>query len=178
MIGNPQFWLPPDEAALNDSEQGAYGATSGYAAKFRSAHTWKRLLKGDLTLASVAGIARELAKRGATRARLALQRGVAVLSGREQQAGELVVQLTKLRSRGCETMLVMSDGDPARETLAMLLPGRDYAVVEGLMRIAMMEGADHAFLMPRTRNEFFALMCGFLGFDKAAPAKGRDRIAA
>ena len=181
LIANPQFWLPPTGEILADPLKGAYGSTSAYVAKFLSPTTWRRALGGELKLATVRGVARELSKRLAKRALAALQRFEVRWLGRSRERGKLVSLLRQLQARGCEVLLVLSEGDPAREALVAMLPGGDLAALDGLLRIVTVEGADHAFVMRRTRDEFLALLRDFLGVGRNAEtrreAEVRERAA-
>jgi pimeloyl-ACP methyl ester carboxylesterase len=181
LLANPQFWLPPNLDQLADPLKGAYGASAGYAKKLFSAATWKRLLVGDIKPRTIYRIARELTGRLGNKVRSLGQRLSAKLARRELKGGKLVDLLEGLRRRDCEVVLALSEGDPARETLATLLPGGDFAVLDGLLRIVVAEGADHAFVMSRTRAEFFGLISDFLGLAhkrSLAPKPLRDRVAA
>jgi len=168
LLANPQFWLPPTPEKLADPMKGAYGSTSGYLTKFMSMTTWRRMLGGELKLSTLRGIAGELVERLVSRARAAWQRAKAKCLRRSLGPGKLVDHLRQLEARGCQVQLVLSEGDPARETLAALLPGGDLGALDGLIRIVAAEGADHAFVMRRTREEFLELLSEFLGAPKDA----------
>jgi len=173
LLANPQFWLPPTPEKLADPLKGAYGSTWGYVSKFFSVSTWRRALGGELKLATLRGIAREISARMASRGLAAVQRASARWLRRSLGQGKLVAQLRKLQARGCQVRLLLSEGDPAWETLAALIPGGDLRVLDGLMEIVAAEGADHAFVMRRTREEFLQRISEFLG----APGDGQPRYA-
>jgi alpha-beta hydrolase superfamily lysophospholipase len=180
-IANPQVWLPPNPEQLADPLKGAYGSSSGYASKLFNLLTWKRLLTGDLSPTTIARIAHELGARAGKRIRALSERVSASLAHRNLNGGKLIDLLRLLKGRDCEVVLALSQGDPAHETLASLLPRGDLASLDGLVRIIVAEGADHAFVLPRTRVEFFALMCDFLGLSRepsSAPKAVHDRVAA
>jgi pimeloyl-ACP methyl ester carboxylesterase len=161
LLANPQFWLPPAPESLADPLQGAYGSTSTYAWKLLSPTTWRRALVGELKLKAVLGIGREIAGRLFGRVHAKWRR-------RASNEGDLVALLRRLQTRGCEVQLVLSEGDPAREALLGHLPGRDFSALDGVMRIIEAEGADHAFVMRRTRQAFLEWLGEFLGAPKDA----------
>jgi pimeloyl-ACP methyl ester carboxylesterase len=170
LIANPQFWLPPAPETLADPLKGAYGSTSSYVAKALSPTAWRRALGGEIKLTTLRGVAREIAGRLASHAKARWRRAPG--------PNQLVELLRRLSARGCEVQLLLSEGDPARETLAALLPGGDLGAVEGWMRIVVAEGADHAFVMRRTREEFLQNLCAFLGAARVErAARARDRAA-
>jgi pimeloyl-ACP methyl ester carboxylesterase len=180
LLANPRFWLPPTAQELADPMRGLYGSAASYGNRLMKRETWARVLKGEIKPSSMVKIARELAMRGLKRPLTLAERRWAALTGREIKRGELIDQLDRLKARECAVTLVLSEGDPARERLASLLPDRDFAALDGLMRITVVEGADHAFVMQRTRAEFQAMLWDFLGLgrDLSAASAARDRISA
>ena len=91
----------------------------------------------------------------------------------------MIAGLQKLALRHCGVLLLLSERDRARETLAAEIPGRDFSALEGLMEIV--EGK--APTMPsrrKTCREFRARLEGFVDA-RAPPAaeapKRRERAA-
>lgn len=154
LIANPSFWLPPPEEALADPLAGTHGSTSGYLSKLVSPLFWRRLASGELTLSTMVSIARALAERQARKVAQVFEATAARISGRTRARGALVAHLETLARRGCEARLLLSGGDPAHETLAAELPGRDRAALDGLMTVTDFPGADHAFVTPAARPRF------------------------
>ena len=162
LLCNPRLWLQPSTRQIVDSWNAINGSFATYGAKLLENETWKRLSSGDLKIARAAKILSVLAARAFKRTRETVQRASSVFFRRELKGGELAGLLAKLKARNCEALLVLSEGDPAHGVLAELLPGVDFSAVEGL-RIIEATGADHTFVTPRTRNEFFRLICDFVG---------------
>jgi pimeloyl-ACP methyl ester carboxylesterase len=162
LIANPRFWLPLTSNELADPMSGFYDPTPVYVKKFVSLTTWRRAIGGELKLPTMYSIARELGARSARRAFSTMQRAQAKLFPRSIGPGKLVPQLRQLAARGCRMRLLLSEGDPGWEALAALLPGGDLAVLDGLLPIVIAEGADHALVTRRTREEFSRLLCDFL----------------
>jgi pimeloyl-ACP methyl ester carboxylesterase len=160
LIANPQFWLPP----------------SVYVTKILRLTTWRRAIKGEFELATWRGIVGELVLRSARLARARLQRAMPKLFERSRGQRKFLALLRRLAARGCRVRLLLSEGDPSSETLAALLPGGDFAALDGLMRIETMGGADHDFVMRRTRGEFFARLREFLEAPPSAAAR-REKAA-
>jgi hypothetical protein len=107
----------------------------------------------------------------------AARKALAVFGGRANEGGELIGLLKQLKARRCAATLVLSEGDPARETLAALLPRGDFSALEGLLKVVTVEGADHAFVRPRPRAEFFALLGEFLGLGRERAGETRRAAA-
>jgi len=161
LLANPQFWLQPSAQQIVDSMDDTYGSFTAYTAMLFKKETWQRIFDGHPKIARDAQILSVLTARAFKRTREAVQRASSVLFRPEPKGSELSSLLAKLKARDCEAMLVLSEGDPARGILEGLLPGVDFGAVEGL-RIIDAHGADHTFVMPRTRNEFFRLICDCL----------------
>ncbi len=174
LVANPQFWFPPTAEQLADPLNGAYGSSSGYAAKLLNPVTWKRLVNGELRASTLKGIGRALFERGVGKGRNLAARLLKSADGDRGLAG----QLSRLKARGCEVTLVLSEGDPAIATLEALAPGGNLRVFDGLMRIVVARGADHAFVMTRTRGEFFGLICEAFCLRAPRTADEKARIAA
>ncbi len=162
LVVNPSFWTPPSPDELADPLSGVFGSTSVYLAKAIDPVIWRRISTGGVGLATIARITRELLER--QRLKL-LNRLAPVLSrafGRDARQAPLIARLQKLVHRGCRIRLLLSEGDPAHEKLAAELPGGDRSRLDGLIEIVEAKGADHAFVLRRTRAEFRAELVDFL----------------
>jgi len=181
LIANPSFWRPPPEEALADPLTGTHGSTSGYLSKLTTPLFWRRLASGDLTLASMLSIARALVERQGRKFAQGLAATAAKISGRSRPQSPLVAQLRTLARRGCEARLLLSGGDPAHETLAAELPGRDRAALDGLLTVIDHANADHAFVTASARGQFFDALERLIdgrGLARAVTDAGRRRRAA
>ncbi len=156
LIINPLTFYWNEGDSLDVSTSKTVSDAKHYEGSLTRIDSWKRLLRGDVDLRRVFGVAKKrVAMIGTARMKRAL---AAVGVGKDEQEN-VSRDLKKIASRGIDALLVFSAGDPgldyldlhAKAALATLRKSDRF-------RFEIVDGADHTFTPLATQNTLHEML--------------------
>ncbi|MDQ0467279.1 hypothetical protein [Labrys wisconsinensis] len=167
---NLQRFIWPRDASLQVAMRRSLKPTAFYRRSLFRRETWKRLLAGEIDVASIGlGLFQRKVARPAAR----LAGAVGGRLGLDTPAGRVRRWLLALERRGVRVLLVHTEGDPGLDDLVHHF-GTDTAWLvqrRGLQR-AMIADSDHDLTPARAREDLWQILTRFLGVAPELHAQG------
>jgi pimeloyl-ACP methyl ester carboxylesterase len=163
ILVDPRVWMPlSDEQLAGDQVASTFDSTSTYLKKLTNLDAWARVLSGKNNISTLAAVGHEIMKR---KAQFLLSRTIQAFASFSKYGDlrpMLERELARLGDQGCQTLLVFSEADSAKEIFASELGGFNPARFPKGLTVQTVDGADHVFAMRKTRLKFRQMLASFI----------------